>query len=53
MKQFYLERLVAGGHVSLSPDEIGQQNDKNENNQGNSNSYGNNVGVCISLAILS
>ena len=48
-----LERLVAGGHVSLSPDEIGQQNDKNENKQGNSDSYGNKEVLLISLAILS
>lgn len=53
MRRVKLERLVADGNVSLSPDEIGQQNDKNENKQGNSDSYGNKEAVPVSLAILS
>lgn len=54
IKQVELERLVTSCHVSLSPDEIGQHNDKNENKQGNSDSDRNNVAVCPpSLAILS
>lgn len=46
-----LERLVARRHVSPSPDEIGQHNDKDKNEQGNSHSYGNKE--ALRLAILS
>jgi len=53
MRQVRSERLVAGGHVSLSPDEIGQQNDKNENKKGNSDSYGNKEALRITQAFLS
>lgn len=51
MKRFELERLVARRHVSPSPDEIGQHNDKDKNEQGNSHSYGNKE--ALRLAILS
>lgn len=47
-----LERLIAAGHVSLSPDEIGQKNDKNENKQGNSDSYGNKEALRVAQAFL-
>lgn len=47
-----LKRLIAASHVSLSSDEISQQNDKNENKQGHSDSYGNNEALPISRAIL-
>lgn len=51
MRRFELERLVARCHVSPSPDEIGQHNDKDKNEQGNSHSYGNKE--ALRLAILS
>ena len=53
MRQVKSERLVASGHVSPSPDEIGQQNNKNEYKQGNADSYGNKEALRIVLAILS
>ena len=46
-----LERLIATGLVSLSSNEIGQQHNKNENNQGDADRYGNKEAL-IERAIL-
>lgn len=46
-----IELLVFRAHVSLSPDEIGHQNNNNESKQGSSDNYGNKEALRISLAI--